>query len=179
MSILFSPGTKAEEIRAYLLSEHSEGRKASALKTALQFDCSRAYVHRLRNELKRAGAFSTSGAIAFGPNGGHNPTGYNGSNPAAKLSRVSSSFPTSEAGAMSPSERKLFLSDLARFTDREEIKVSAISALNRLEASLRTEEQRVRAPLTPEEAAARFTRLERAFNELFRQPSAGEPEPVS
>lgn len=69
---------------------------------------------------------------------------------------------------MSLDERRIFLSDLAKVSDREEIKVQAMSSLNRLEGTIRvTDDLGPRDPMTVTEANARIRELMLAKREAF------------
>jgi hypothetical protein len=70
--------------------------------------------------------------------------------------------------AMTADQRRIFLSEVAKRTGRDEIKVSAIAALNRLDASLRTADDiGPRIPLTRDEALTRLRELRLAITTLF------------
>lgn len=70
--------------------------------------------------------------------------------------------------AMTADQRRIFLSEVAKRTGRDEIKVSAIAALNRLDASLRTADDiGPRIPLTRDEALTRLRELRLAISDIF------------
>lgn len=69
---------------------------------------------------------------------------------------------------MSLDERRIFLSDLAKISDREEIKVQAMSSLNRLEGTIRvTDDLGPRDPMTAAEANARIRELIAARKDAY------------
>jgi hypothetical protein len=80
--------------------------------------------------------------------------------------------------AMTTEQRRVFLSEVAKRTGRDEIKVSAVAALNRLDASLRTSDDvGPRNPLTIEEADDRIADLQRARSEVFGGCAATDMAP--
>ncbi len=79
--------------------------------------------------------------------------------------------------AMTADQRRIFLSEVAKRTDRDEIKVSAIAALNRLDASLRTSDViGPKNPLTQNEALTRLRDIRLAIEDIFGGGSAASSE---
>lgn len=178
-------------IRDFLLAEFARGSIPTAQEVAHTFGVSRQYVHDHRSKLIREGKLPVS------PRGrGGAPNEERLQRKAARLQRkedlkvaaakrsaqaaalraLKSERPTEaildalEVGAkpMTTEEKRSFLSELAKRTHREEIKVQALSALNRLDSTLRVEDALgPRDPLSREEAAARLSKLQEALSELY------------
>lgn len=187
------------QIRLYLIAEAAEGRIPTAQDVANQFGVARTYVHRIRSELVAAGALPQS------PRGRYidkdpgtklsidldravrNATIKSLSEATAPLtaamadeaSKIHKSFDLLDlnARAMTTDERRIFYSELARKTHRQEIKVSALAALDRLEARVRSDDHvGPPDPLTETEANERIAELERARADLaarIRTPALG------
>lgn len=186
---------KYAQIRDYLLAENAQGSSPKAREVAVLFDCSRQYVHDMRSQLIREGKLPVSPRGRGGaPN--HERLARAEQRERNKLQKkvlvakraaqaaafiaLKKEKPTEaildalDAGArpMSTEEKRSFLSELAKRTHREEIKVQALSALNRLDSTLRVEDALgPRDPLSREEAAARLSKLQEALSELYPAPA--------
>lgn len=126
---------------------------------AEQFGCSRIYVQKVRERLVRAG--KVPGRLV--------PRRASPSRPDKEFTAAAeAAFIAGDDVPMSLLERRIFLSRLAQSTDREEIKVQALSALNRLEANIQTtDDLGPPDPKTAVEADLRITELIVAREEVF------------
>lgn len=175
----------ASRISAFLLSELSAGRIPTAHEVAKQFGCSRVYVHQVRSKLIAQGKLPVSprGKGGLGDPGDRLSLDLDRVVRAATLKSLSDAKgPLTDAmtetarglftfdpdaRAMTPDERRVFYSELARKTHRQEIKVSALAALDRLDARIRAADHiGPPDPLTETEANARIAELERARADL-------------
>lgn len=179
------PAIARARLETFLLSEAREGRIPTAVETAKHLGISRIYVHQVRSKLIAQGKLPPSPR-------GNSGVGDAGARLSLDLDRVvrdatlksfaSATKPLTaaisetarelfafdpDARAMTPDERRVFYSELARKTHRQEIKVSALAALDRLDARIRAADHiGPPDPLTETEANERLAELERARADL-------------
>jgi hypothetical protein len=123
------------------------------------FSCSRIYVQKIREGLVREGK--------IGPR--LIPTQLPSRPDKDAVAAAEAAFIEGDDIPMSLTDRRIFLKRLAHDTERDEIKVQAISALNRLEGTIQsTDDLGPSDPLTSAEADERITQLIEAREEVFR-----------
>jgi len=147
---------KREEIEAYVLEQHAVGQMPTAQEIADRFDVSRMLVSTIRGRMVREGKLPrpprSPGALE--------ETQRKARKLMEKLETVGTGVP------MTVEERRSFLSDLARVEPRADVKVQALSALDRLEGRLgQMQVVGHGVPLTREEAWGRVE----AVNEAYRR----------
>lgn len=134
---------------------------------AARFGVSRIYVRKIRESLIRSGKL---------PNKFRQPRVGRASLTddilqGGDISSIQAAIESKNARPMSLDERRLFLSELARLTRREEIKVQAMSALNRLESTVSTtDDLGPPDPISATEADERITALHIAREQIFGGP---------
>jgi hypothetical protein len=160
-------------IADHLLSEHQAGRQPTLQQVAMEFRTNITLVSVARRELIRNGILPEPPRASRRKKTPEEKIAAN----AVRLQNSVSSVPSGDAliarmlgagRAMTVDERRIFFSDLARSTDRDEIKVSALSALSRLEATLKIEQSLgPSAPRTRDEADVRISELQLARDDVF------------
>jgi len=149
---------RREEIEAYILEQQAAGQMPTAQEIADRFDVSRVLVSTIRGRMVRAGK------ILRPP---RSPEALERTQREArklveKMSTVGSGVP------MTVEERRSFLSDLARVEPRADVKVQALSALDRLEGRLgQMQVVGHGPPLSREEAWGRVEAVNEAYRRLF------------
>lgn len=137
-------------MRAYLLENHARGVWPRATDVAKEFGVTRQTVASLRGAMVREGELSRA--------------------PRSRVAvlREEKARHGLSGSAMGVEERRVFLSDLARESDREDVKVQALSAMDRLEARL----GQIQAvghgpPMTRGEAEGRLGALSEAVRRIW------------
>ncbi|MGH2359197.1 MAG: hypothetical protein ACRDGM_01475 [bacterium] len=178
--------SRRAEIEAAIIAAAPSGDHARPVVIGKRLGISGSYVAFIRNQLIREGTVPPIPTSRPVPpefahrNGNHR---YPSVAQRALVDQISQNI-SSGATPMSLSERRTFLSELARLTTREEIKVQALSTLNRLESSINTtDDMGPPAPLTLTDATARLTDLSRAhfeiFGEAYQPPTPTSSVPTS
>lgn len=182
------PATKLKEIQQYLLAEAASGRHPTLFQAADATNSHYMTVSRARTQLVASGQLPApprsyraprQPSAAVTPRG---PVAQRTEQRAAPAGRVSPSPPESVSSpvsaeedtallraisvSLSPEEQREELSRLARDASRDEVRVSALSALARLDSMTGSQAGAgIPPPLTEEDRIARLSTLCRAVGE--------------
>jgi len=149
---------RREEIEAYILEQQMAGMMPTGQEIADRFDVSRVLVATIRGRMVKEGRLPRPPRAA----GALEETQRKARKMMEKLESIGTGVP------MTVEERRSFLSDLARVEPRADVKVQALSALDRLEGRLGTMQVVGHgAPLSREEAWGRVEAVNEAYRRLF------------